>query len=131
MIKQTITYTDYNGNERTEEYWFNLSKAELLRLETTTKGGFQKMLENAVASEDNYRIIEVFEDLIKHSIGMKTLDGKYFKKSKEFTEDFMQSEAYSTLLFDLLQDVEKTNAFIRGILPSDLMAQAEAALPKA
>ena len=36
MIKQTITYTDYNGNERTEEYWFNLSKAELLRLETTT-----------------------------------------------------------------------------------------------
>ena len=128
MIKQTITYTDYNGNERTEEYWFNLSKAELLRLETTTKGGFQKMLENAVASEDNYRIIE---DLIKHSIGMKTLDGKYFKKSKEFTEDFMQSEAYSTLLFDLLQDVEKANAFIRGILPSDLMAQAEAALPKA
>ena len=131
MIKQTVTYTDYNGNERTEEYWFNLSKAELLRLETTTKGGFQKMLENAVASEDNYRIIEVFEDLIKHSIGMKTLDGKYFKKSKEFTEDFMQSEAYSTLLFDLLQDAEKANAFIRGIMPSDLMAQAEAALPKA
>lgn len=131
MIKQTITYMDYNGNERTEEYWFNLSKAELLRLETTTKGGFQKMLENAVASEDNYRIIEVFEDLIKHSIGMKTLDGKYFKKSKEFTEDFVQSEAYSTLLFDLLQDVEKANAFIRGIMPSDLMAQAEVALPKA
>lgn len=131
MIKQTITYTDYNGNERTEEYWFNLSKAELLRLETTTKGAFQKMLENAVASEDNYRIIEVFEDLIKHSIGMKTLDGKYFKKSKEFTEDFMQSEAYSTLLFDLLQDVDKANAFIRGIMPSDLLAQAEAALPKA
>lgn len=131
MIKQTITYTDYNGNERTEEYWFNLSKAELLRLETTTKGGFQKMLENAVASEDNYRIIEVFEDLIKHSVGMKTLDGKYFKKSKEFVEDFMQSEAYSTLLFDLLQDVDKANSFIRGIMPSDLMAQAEAALPKA
>lgn len=131
MIKQTITYTDYNGNERTEEYWFNLSKAELLRLETTTKGGFQKMLENAVASEDNYRIIEVFEDLIKHAIGMKTPDGKYFKKSKEFTEDFVQSEAYSTLLFDLLQDADKANAFIRGIMPTDLMAQAEAALPKA
>ena len=131
MIKQTITYMDYNGNERTEEYWFNLSKAELLRLETTTKGGFQKMLENAVASEDNYRIIEVFEDLIKHSIGMKTLDGKYFKKSKEFTEDFVQSEAYSTLLFDLLQDAEKANAFIRGIMPNDLLAQAEAAIPKA
>ena len=131
MIKQTITYTDYNGNDRTEEYWFNLSKAELLRLETTTKGGFQKMLENAVASEDNYRIIEVFEDLIKHAVGMKTLDGKYFKKSKEFVEDFMQSEAYSTLLFDLLQDAEKANAFIRGIMPSDLMAQAEASLPKA
>lgn len=130
MIKQTITYTDYNGNERTEEYWFNLSKAELLRLETTTKGGFQKTLENAVASEDNYRIIEVFEDLIKHAIGMKTLDGKYFKKSKEFTEDFVQSEAYSTLLFDLLQDAEKANAFIRGIMPNDLLAQAEAALPK-
>ena len=131
MIKQTITYMDYNGNERTEEYWFNLSKAELLRLETTTKGGFQKMLENAVASEDNYRIIEVFEDLIKHSIGMKTLDGKYFKKSKEFTEDFVQSEAYSTLLFHLLQDGERANAFIRGIMPNDLLAQAEAALPKA
>lgn len=130
MIKQTITYTDYNGNERTEEYWFNLSKAELLRLETTTKGGFQKTLENAVASEDNYRIIEVFEDLIKRAIGMKTLDGKYFKKSKEFTEDFVQSEAYSTLLFDLLQDAEKANAFIRGIMPNDLLAQAEAALPK-
>lgn len=126
MLKKTITYTDYNGNERTEDFYFNLSKIELMKLEASIKGGMQKMMDDIAKANDNFRVIEVFEKLIKLAYGVKDEDGKHFRKSKEATEEFVQSEAYSVLLFELLSDADKSAEFFRGVVPADLMAQAEA-----
>ncbi len=126
MLKKTITYTDYNGNERSEDFYFNLSKIELMKLQASTKGGMEKMMDDIVKANDNFRVIEVFEKLIRLAYGVKSEDGKFFRKTPESTEAFVQSEAYSNLLFELLSDAEKSAEFFRGVVPADLMAQAEA-----
>lgn len=97
-----------------------------MKLQASTKGGMEKMMDDIVKANDNFRVIEVFEKLIRLAYGVKSEDGKFFRKTPESTEAFVQSEAYSNLLFELLSDAEKSAEFFRGVVPADLMAQAEA-----
>lgn len=117
MLKKTISYTDYDGNERTEDFYFNLSKAELGEMELSTAGGMEKMLKSIVADEDGKRMIEIFKDIILKSYGVKSLDGKRFIKSAELREEFSQTEAYSNLFIELLTNADKASEFINGIMP--------------
>jgi hypothetical protein len=94
MLKKTITYVDYDGNERTEDFYFNLSKAELIEIETSNNGGLSKMIEKLVAEQDMRRIVEIFKDIILKAYGEKSLDGKRFVKSAELRDSFEQTEAY-------------------------------------
>lgn len=126
MLKKTITYTDYDGNERTEDFFFNLSKAEVLEMEMGVNGGMTKLIQRLVADQDAERISKTFKDIILKSYGEKSLDGKYFEKSPERSLRFSQTEAYSELFMELL-DPEKAAAFINAILPQDAVAQATAA----
>lgn len=123
MIKKTITYTDYNGNERTEDKYFNLTKAEITKMELSTKGGLAEMINRIVAAQDAPAIIEVFEDLIKRSYGVKTPDGKGFMKRKEDLEEFMATEAYSQLFMELATDADAAAAFVNGVVPADMAKQ--------
>lgn len=120
MIKQTIKYTDYDGIERTEDFWFNLNKAEIMEMELTTVGGMQKMLERIVAEQDSKRIVEIFKDIILRSYGQKSPDGKRFIKNKELTDAFVQTEAYSELFMLLATDAEAATKFINGVVPNDI-----------
>ena len=120
MFKKTITYTDYNGNERTEDFHFNLNKAEIMRMELGTKGGFAEMIQRVIAAQDQPAIIKIFEDLIQASYGVKTPDGKGFQKSKALTEEFIQTEAYAELFMELATDADAAAKFVNGIIPADL-----------
>lgn len=117
MLKKTITYTDYDGNKRTEDFYFNLSKAEVAEMEMSAEGGLTKTLEKIVAEQDGKRIIEIFKDLILKAYGEKSLDGKRFVKSKELSEAFSQTEAYSELFMELAMNAEASAAFVNGIIP--------------
>lgn len=117
MLKKTITYTDYDGNKRTEDFYFNLSKAEVAEMEMSAEGGLTKTLEKIVAEQDGKRIIEMFKDLILKAYGEKSLDGKRFIKSKELSEAFSQTEAYSELFMELAMNAEASAAFVNGIIP--------------
>lgn len=119
MIKKTITYTDYNGVERTEDFFFNMNKAELMKMEMSTKGGMAEMIQRVVAAQDAPAIIAVFEDLIQRSYGVKTPDGRGFVKRQSDLEDFMSTEAYSILFMELAQDADKAAEFVNGIVPAD------------
>ena len=119
MLKKTITYTDYDGNKRSEDFYFNLTKAEVMEMEMTTTGGMQKMLEKIVAEQDAKRIIEIFKDLILRAYGEKSPDGKRFIKSKELTEAFAQTEAYSDLFMELATDANAAAVFVNGIIPHE------------
>lgn len=117
MYKETITYTDYDGNERKEDFYFNLTKAELVEMEFSEVGGFKKMLENIIATKDQPRIIALFKKIILMSYGEKSMDGRRFVKSEELRIGFSQTEAYSTLFMALATDSDHASRFINGIIP--------------
>jgi hypothetical protein len=123
MIKKTITYTDYNGTERTEDAYFNLTKAEITKMELSIKGGLAEMIKRIVEAQDTPAIIEVFEDLIKRSYGVKTPDGRGFLKRPEDLEAFMATEAYSQLFMELATDADAASKFVNGIVPADMAKQ--------
>ena len=125
MLKKTITYTDYNNNERTENFYFNLTKAELMEMEMSTNGGLAEMINKIVASQDAPSIIKIFKELVLKAYGEKSLDGKRFIKNDDIREEFSQTEAYSQLFMELATDADAAAAFVNGIMPAGL-SQEEA-----
>ena len=125
MLKKTITYTDYNNNERTEDFYFNLTKAELMEMEMSTNGGLAEMINKIVASQDAPAIIKIFKELVLKAYGEKSLDGKRFIKNDDIREEFSQTEAYSQLFMELATDADAAAAFVNGLMPAGL-SQEEA-----
>jgi hypothetical protein len=122
MLKKPITYTDYNGVERTEDFYFNLTKAEVMEIELSTSGGLTEMISRIVAAQDAPAIIKIFKELVLKAYGEKSPDGKYFlkedKDGRPLADAFKQTEAYSQLFMELATDAEAAAAFCNGIIPS-------------
>lgn len=125
MLKKAITYTDFNGEEVTEHFYFNLTKAELIELEMSHEGGLSESLKKIVESGDGGKIIQEFKDIILKAYGERSLDGKRFVKSQHARDEFESTEAYSTLFVSLVTDPEAAAEFVSGIMPQDLMQQAQ------
>ena len=113
MLKLTRTYTDYNGVQRTEDFYFNLSKAEVTEMEMGTAGGLAEMIQKVV-----------FKDILLKAYGEKSPDGKYFNKSPEISQAFASTEAYSDLFMELATDADYAAKFVNGIIPADLSKAA-------
>ena len=118
MLKKTITYTDYNGITRTEDFYFNLTKAEIMEMQLSTNGGLDVMIKKIIDSQDAPSIIKIFKELILKAYGEKSDDGKRFVKSKEISEGFAQTEAYSQLFMELATDTDAASKFVNGIVPA-------------
>ena len=123
MIKETITYTDYNGTERKEDFYFNLTKAEIMEMEMSTKGGLAEMIQRIVAAQDQPAIIKIFKELIIKAYGVKSADGKRFIKNDEVVEEFIQTEAFSQMFMKLATDPDAAAKFVNGIVPADMAKQ--------
>ena len=119
MLKKTITYTDYNDVERTEDFYFNLNKAEIMEMELSVSGGLTTMIKRVVAAQEAPEIIKVFKDLILKSYGVKSDDGKRFIKNEKIRDEFSQTEAYSIVFMELATDPAAAAKFIEGIIPKD------------
>lgn len=126
MLKKKIKYTDFNGTEREEEFFFNLTKAEVAEMQMSTEGGLGKMIEKIVAENNSKRMIEIFKDLILRSYGEKSLDGKRFVKTQQLRDDFSQTEAYSELFMSLASNADMATDFINGIVPNAGIAKTAA-----
>ena len=111
MFKKTITYVDFNGNTRTEDFYFNLNKAEYVLMEASTPGGLKAYAENLIATHDVKKITEMFKDLVNMSYGVKSPDGLRFIKSEEKTLEFTQTNAYGELIVELITDADKASYF--------------------
>lgn len=125
MLKKTITYTDYNGVERKEDFYFNLTKAEITEMELSTTGGLSTVLQRIVSEQDQPQLIRMFKDLIIRSYGKKSDDGKRFIKNEQLSEEFTQTEAYNILFMELATDADKAAKFVNGIIPKDLNVSEE------
>lgn len=118
MLKKTITYTDYNGNSRTEDFYFNLNEAELAEMVVSVDGGLTAMIQRIVAAQDGKQIIATFKDIVLRAYGEKSPDGRRFIKSPELRDAFSQTEAYVKLFMELSTDHDAAAVFINGIIPS-------------
>lgn len=120
MLKKTIEYTDFNGVARKEDFYFNLSKAEILEMELSTAGGFAAYIQRIIDTKDTPTLMAIFKDLILKSYGVKSPDGKRFIKNNELTEEFTQTEAYSKFYVELATNDVASAAFINSIIPADM-----------
>jgi len=118
MFIKTIDYTDYNGNKRSEDHYFNLTEAEALELEMSTNGGFSERIKRIIAAQDTATLVKIFKDLIKLSYGRKSLDGRKFEKSEEIFNEFKDTQAYSILFMELATDAKAATEFVNGIAPN-------------
>lgn len=117
MLKKTIKYVDYNGNERVEDHYFNLTEAELMELEMSITGGLTEMIQRIVAAQDSPAIIKIFKELVLKAYGQKSADGRRFIKNDDLREEFSQTEAYSKLFMELATDADAAAKFVNGIMP--------------
>ena len=117
MIKKTVTYTDFNGTTRTEDFYFNLTQAELVEMEVGVSGGMKEMLEKIIAEKDQRRMFEYFKEMVIKAYGVKTPDGRGFEKSDKIRNSFAPTEAYSIIFMELATNTEKAIEFVNGIIP--------------
>lgn len=130
MLKKTRTYEDFDGNKRTEDFYFNLTKAELIELQASENGGLEKLIKKIIDEQDQSKLISLFKEIICKAYGEKSLDGKRFIKSQEITEAFTQTTAYSDLFMELVTDTDKASEFIIGLIPKDLAGEVEKEMKK-
>jgi hypothetical protein len=125
MLKKTVKYTDYNGAEQEEEFYFNLSKSELVELQVSEQGGFEEFLKKIIAEQDNKQLVARFKEIILLSYGKRSDDGKRFIKSAELREEFSQTAAFDELFLELAGDAGAATQFITGIMPAGMVQQGQ------
>ena len=125
MYKMTETFEDYEGASRTEDFYFHLTKAEIMEMDFLEDGGLQKTIEKIVATQDRKALIEIFKKLVIGSYGEKSADGRRFMKNDDIRKNFTETEAYSQIFMKLATDDKEATAFINGILPKDLQEEVK------
>lgn len=132
MISRSISYTDYNGTERTETFYFNFTQAELVEMQLGVTGGFEQMVKNIIASKDLPSLIKIFKKLVLDAYGEKSPDGRQFIKNDEVRNRFAQTEAYSKLFMELATDDKAAADFINGLIPKGVdVEEAKKAIAEA
>lgn len=119
MYAKKIKFVDFNGEEREETFYFNLMKSEVMEMQLEVKGGLTTIIQKIIETKDVPELVKIFKDLIHRSYGEKSPDGKRFIKSKELSDAFSQTEAYSNLFMELSTDADAASAFINGIVPPE------------
>lgn len=130
MIKKTVKYEDFNGVERSEDLYFNLTKTELHNMNFRHHGTYAEQLQGIVDSKDIRLVTELFTEIITKAYGVKSEDGRNFRKSQELVDDFVSSAAYDALMNELLNDESAAAALFIGALPKDLQAEVQKEMAK-
>lgn len=128
MLKKTITYTDYDGNERTEDFYFNLTKAEIIEMNLMENGGLERTVRKMINETDTGKLYQLIKKIVLGAYGEKSFDGKRFIKSKELSDAFSQTEAFSQLIVEFFDDTNNAAAFIRGIIPKETVGDYDNAV---
>ena len=118
MLKKTMTYTDFEGVTRTEDFYFNLTQAEVAEMELSVDGGLTKLINRITAAKEGRQIINLFKDFVLRAYGVKSDDGRRFIKNQEVRDAFAQTQAYSDLFMELATDSKFAAEFVAGVIPT-------------
>ncbi len=125
MLKKTISFTDYFGEERTQDFYFNLTKSELMEMNLSANGGVERLIEKIIQTKDSKQLVAYFKDFILKSYGEKSDDGFQFMKSRDISRKFEQSPAYDILFMELVADANKAADFINAVIPKEISEKME------
>lgn len=120
MINKTITYTDYNGNSRTETFYFHFTQAEIMEMQLSVEGGFNARIQKIIDAKDQPSIIKLVKDFVLDAFGVKSDDGRRFMKSEELRRAFEENPAYSIIFMELATNADAAAKFVNGVTPSDM-----------
>lgn len=120
MYTKKITYTDWLGNERTEEFNFTITKAALMEMQFEREGGMREYLQRIIDAKNRKELMEMFKDLVLRAYGEISEDGKYFIQDDNTKKRFASSPVYSMLFMKMTDDADFAKEFVNGILPPDL-----------
>lgn len=123
MIVYTETYTDYDGNQRTEDFRFHFNQAELMEMEMTTEGGFSARVQRIINANSQTELFQVMKTFILDAYGVKSEDGRRFKKNADLRQEFLESPVYSKIFMRLTTGknaAEEASKFINGVTPDDM-----------
>ena len=120
MLKKTVTYVDYNGVERTEDFYFNFSKAELMEMELSTVGGFSERVQKIIDAKDQPSLIRLIKDFVLDAHGVKSEDGRRFMKNEDIKAAFVENPAYSVIFMELATNADEAAKFVNGVAPADI-----------
>ena len=120
MLKKTISYEDYDGNQRTEDFYFDLSEDELIEMSFSKKGGLDSFIERIVKERDAQEIIKIFKELVAKAYGKKSDDGRRFDKDEEILKDFTSTRAYTKIFMELAFNSDAAADFINRVIPNNV-----------
>lgn len=115
MYKKTISYTDFNGTERTEDFYFHMTQAEILKMEYSQEGGMTNVIQNIIETEETTKLLPLFETVVRMSYGKRSVDGRHFEKKQEYTDQFLASEAYSNMFVEFMMNADEAAKFINNV----------------
>ena len=122
MLKKTVTYTDFDGNERTEDFYFNFTEQEITQMELSTEGGLSALIARITAAKSQKELIELFKKLVLDAYGVKTPDGRKFIKNDAVREDFVSTQAFSDIYMELVTDADAASDFFKRVIPKEKKA---------
>lgn len=115
MYRKTITYTDFNGTERTEDFYFHMTQAEILKMEYSQEGGMTNVIQKIIETEETTKLLPLFETVVRMSYGKRSVDGRHFEKKPEYTDQFLASEAYSNMFVEFMMNADEAAKFINNV----------------
>lgn len=133
MFCKELEYEDFDGNKRTEKFWFHFSKAELLERQMSEYGGFDKTVKKIIDTNDVPKLIPIFKEFILKAYGEKSEDGRRFIKEDPETgrplyKEFMETQAYSDYFMLLATDSKAAAEFVNGVMPKDMKGDVSKAI---
>lgn len=128
MLKREITYEDFNGNQVTDVFYFNISKPELIDMEVSQKQGFSAWINKIIDDKDHKTLMQTFKEIVLLAYGEKSDDGKRFIKSDQLRLEFSQTAAYNVLFMELATNDGAAATFLKGVLPKDMVGEIDKAI---
>ncbi len=118
MLKKTIKYTNFNGDTKERDCYFNLTEAECAELEASEDNSLSKKIEIiAKDTEDKAATVRIFKEIILKAYGERSADGESFMKSPEIRQNFECSAAFNALFMELATDADKMSEFVNNVIP--------------
>lgn len=130
MLKKRITYTNFEDEEVTETFYFNLTKADLMEMEVSKRGGLNGYIERIQETNDAGLVFEELKSLMSRSVGRLAPDGRGFSRSQQIRDEFMNSEAFSNFILEMLTDPQLAAEFIQGLIPKNIESEVDRIVKK-